>query len=529
MDIEPFGLKGSKAVGDDLKALPDGIEMIESLLESEVAQIVRAEFVAQEQGKLLVLFEEGVFAVGAENMVAVFDALQNSVEFAARPFAQAYPEDFGDLLGRHAPQPHFAGAFENFPDREVTLKNEIATVFDLGKSIKPAQIHLSAFAPGELGTEHKGPILQALADDLRAEAIRGSLEKFWVFDCEECVIVLAERDFEPLKFSFDKGMAVEVIGSLKREEGTDTQDHRTQDFVADVKVIMGEAAALWRQDPMVGILGGELRHCGTKSRPLFHAFKDEINPITVRPFHASQDGSNIVLFADSLFSPFDRNRMIECKGFHPVLVIRGPLTKHVLIDHADAEHVAKKVDHLFGTREAAEISMDDDPIKTVIYKDEQITKDFRESLHCLTSADDDVQARIAKKMAWPWSKRGPHKRWVEGKTFRLADEVRYIQRRAANHNSCIVTIGQLLLFSSETGDAWLLDAGDHLAAPLAKNGEPLSVDIDESDSSFSVNWMGSFSIEGEAFIYRPKKSRNVRTILGYPIRQVKDQISNMFG
>ena len=221
--------------------------------------------------------------------------------------------------------------------------------------------------------------------------------------------------------------------------------------------------------------------------------------------------------------------MIACKGFHPVLVIRGPLAKHVLIDHADAEHVAKKVDHLFGTREAAEISMDDDPIKTVVYKDEQITKEFRKSLHCLTSANDDVRARIAKNMAWPWGKRGLGKRWVEGKKFRLADEVRYIQRRAANHESRIVTIGQLLLFSSETGDAWLLDAGDHLAAPLARDGEPLSVDIEESDTGFSVNWMGSFRIESEAFIYRPKKSRNVRTTLGYPIQQVRDQISNMFG
>jgi hypothetical protein len=221
--------------------------------------------------------------------------------------------------------------------------------------------------------------------------------------------------------------------------------------------------------------------------------------------------------------------MIACKGFHPALVIHGPLAKYVFINHADAEHVAKKADHLFGTREAAEISMDDDPIKTVVYKDEQITKDFRESLHCPTSANDDVQARIVKKMAWPWNKKGIGKRWVKGKTFRLADEVRYIQRRAANHDSRIVTIGQLLLFSSETGDAWLLDAGDHLAAALARDGEPLSVDIEESDINFTVNWMGSFRIEGEAFIYLPRKSRNVRTILGYPMRQVRDQISNMFG
>ena len=46
---------------------------------------------------------------------------------------------------------------------------------------------------------------------------------------------------------------------------------------------------------------------------------------------------------------------------------------------------------------------------------------------------------------------------MEGGSFRLADEVHYIQRRAADYDSRIVTIGQLVLFSTETGDAWLLD------------------------------------------------------------------------
>src|SRR6516162_5032814 len=62
-------------------------------------------------------------------------------------------------------------------------------------------------------------------------------------------------------------------------------------------------------------------------------------------------------------------------------------------------------------------------------------------------------------------KRGPRQRIVEGRSFRLADEVRYIQRRAAEHDSRIVTIAQLVLFSTQTGDTWLLDSTDRLAAP----------------------------------------------------------------
>ena len=51
-------------------------------------------------------------------------------------------------------------------------------------------------------------------------------------------------------------------------------------------------------------------------------------------------------------------------------------------------------------------------------------------------------------------KRGSAKRLVEGKDFQLSDEVRYIQRRAAQCDSRIVTLGALLLFSTETGAAY---------------------------------------------------------------------------
>ena len=55
--------------------------------------------------------------------------------------------------------------------------------------------------------------------------------------------------------------------------------------------------------------------------------------------------------------------------------------------------------------------------------------------------------------------------------FQLADEIHYIQRRAAARDGR----DQLVLFSTETGDAWLLDPSDHVAARLARDGDlPIS-------------------------------------------------------
>src|SRR3954466_2692374 len=62
-------------------------------------------------------------------------------------------------------------------------------------------------------------------------------------------------------------------------------------------------------------------------------------------------------------------------------------------------------------------------------------------------------------------KRRLGKQQVEGKDFRLLDEVRYIQQRAAVHDGRLVTLGQLILFSTETGDCGLLDTEDRLATP----------------------------------------------------------------
>jgi hypothetical protein len=115
---------------------------------------------------------------------------------------------------------------------------------------------------------------------------------------------------------------------------------------------------------------------------------------------------------------------------------------------------------------------------------------------------------------------GAGKRWVEGKDFRLADEVRYIQNKAAEHDGRVVTLGQLVLFSADRGDAWLLDVTDQLAAPLARDGDPEPIHLEETDTRFAIGWKGHYHIDGPAFIYTDRDSGRVTTILGYPTQKI---------
>ena len=109
---------------------------------------------------------------------------------------------------------------------------------------------------------------------------------------------------------------------------------------------------------------------------------------------------------------------------------------------------------------------------------------------------------------------------VDGKGFRLADEIGYIQDKAADHDGRIVTIGQLILFSTDTGDAWLLDVTDQLAVRLARDGDPEPIYLEETDTSFAIEWKGRYRIEGPAFVYADRDTGRVTTIVGYPTQKL---------
>jgi hypothetical protein len=82
------------------------------------------------------------------------------------------------------------------------------------------------------------------------------------------------------------------------------------------------------------------------------------------------------------------------------------------------------------------------------------------------------------------------------------------------------TVGPLILFSTDTGDAWLLDPADHFAARLARDGDPEPIYFEETGTNFKIGWKGNYHIEGDAFIYLDADSGQLVTILGYPTRRL---------
>jgi hypothetical protein len=105
-------------------------------------------------------------------------------------------------------------------------------------------------------------------------------------------------------------------------------------------------------------------------------------------------------------------------------------------------------------------------------------------------------------------------------SLHLANEVRSIQRRAAEHDGRIVTIAALVFFSTDSGDAWILEPADQLAARLAAGGDPLPVHIEETETSYSISWQGHYRIEGRMFLYEDAGSHRLTAIQGYPVQRL---------
>ena len=114
---------------------------------------------------------------------------------------------------------------------------------------------------------------------------------------------------------------------------------------------------------------------------------------------------------------------------------------------------------------------------------------------------------------------------LRGRQDSFLGEAGYIAGCALRCDARVVTLGPQVFFSTETGDAWMLDPQDGLARCLAKDGEPLPSGITETAESFAVEWTGTYRITGEAMVFT--EAGRERVILGYPVTEIERAIRRM--
>jgi len=103
MNIEPLSLEAGEAADNSLELLPDLIEMLQSLFETEVVEVVGAELVAEIRGEFLVLPENRITEIHTEHVMTVRDLIDDGGKLAPMLALQAAAEDLGNLVRSQAP------------------------------------------------------------------------------------------------------------------------------------------------------------------------------------------------------------------------------------------------------------------------------------------------------------------------------------------------------------------------------------------------------------------------------------------
>lgn len=114
-------------------------------------------------------------------------------------------------------------------------------------------------------------------------------------------------------------------------------------------------------------------------------------------------------------------------------------------------------------------------------------------------------------------------RIVPAHELNVNQEANYMIECAREHDSRVVSLGDLVLFSTETGDAWLLDKEDELALCLCRDGVRQRYTIIDSPKNFSIKWQSNFKIDGETFTLIDETG-TVRTIIGYPTESIQNAL-----
>lgn len=99
-------------------------------------------------------------------------------------------------------------------------------------------------------------------------------------------------------------------------------------------------------------------------------------------------------------------------------------------------------------------------------------------------------------------------------------EIEYIVGRALRHEGRMVSLGPLIFFSTDSGDAWMLDPSDGNANCLMRDGSRRSPRVEDCGARVEIEWAGFYRIDGDTFTYVDSTGRAV-TVLGYPTREIE--------
>ena len=118
----------------------------------------------------------------------------------------------------------------------------------------------------------------------------------------------------------------------------------------------------------------------------------------------------------------------------------------------------------------------------------------------------------------------PPRELIPGNEFDIHDEVRYLLDNTLRGVSKIISFEKLIMFSTNDGDAWIIDIEDNGAHCLMKEFKRQSFSAVNTPDSFYIRWGSRYSLEGNKFIVLGDDGKGT-VYYQYPVSEIRKSIS----
>ena len=106
----------------------------------------------------------------------------------------------------------------------------------------------------------------------------------------------------------------------------------------------------------------------------------------------------------------------------------------------------------------------------------------------------------------------------------LSAEIDRLQQKVAEKSAVMWTKGVFVFFSTEEGDAWVLEASGGDALQVAAAGRPIEVDVVQTAEAIEVTWSHQFTIRKDFTVTDyADQSRTIHS--SYPAARIRALLS----
>ncbi|MCB2216786.1 MAG: SEC-C domain-containing protein [Desulfobulbaceae bacterium] len=102
----------------------------------------------------------------------------------------------------------------------------------------------------------------------------------------------------------------------------------------------------------------------------------------------------------------------------------------------------------------------------------------------------------------------------------LTQAVERICRAAGQRRQVINELGVFVLFATERGNAWLLEVTQSDCVQVARDGQPVSPEINENPETIEVEWSHTFRVVDRQLVLTAYSDRSEQVLEDCPVREV---------